>query len=66
MFLYHALLDGLKTGHLAYPLSQYSEVYKRLCGDDHVTELGEQFKVRYLLLLLPRPFPFLRGGPWFV
>ena len=51
MFLYHALLDGLKTGNLAYPLSQYLEVYKRLCGDVDVTELAEQFKVMLLLLL---------------
>ena len=48
MFLYHALLDGLKTGQLAYPLSKYPEVYKRLSGDEDGKELGEQFKVMYL------------------
>ena len=53
MFLYHALLDGLKTGYLAYPLSRYLEVCQRLCGDD-VTELGDQFKVMCLVIITRR------------
>ena len=54
MFLYHALLDGLKTGNLAYPLSQYREVYQRLCDDEDVTELGDQFKVMCLVMITRR------------
>ena len=51
MFLHHALLDGLQTGHLSYHVSEYPDVYKRLCVDDeHVTELTKQFKVIYLHL----------------
>ena len=46
VFLYHALLDGLQTGHLAYPVSQYPVVYKKLCVDDEdATELKKQFQV---------------------
>ncbi|KAI0209896.1 Receptor-type tyrosine-protein phosphatase T [Lamellibrachia satsuma] len=46
VFLHHALLDGLQTGHLAYPVSQYPTVYKRLCVDDaHMAELQKQFQM---------------------
>ena len=46
VFLHHALLDGLQTGHLAYPVSQYPDVYRTLCLDDeHMTELKTQFQV---------------------
>ena len=46
VFLYHALLDGLQTGHLAYAVSQYPVVYKKLCVDDEdATELKKQFQV---------------------
>ncbi|KAI0221423.1 hypothetical protein LSAT2_027240 [Lamellibrachia satsuma] len=54
VFLYHALLDGLKTGHLAYPLAQYPDMYKRLCDDENnLTELREQFQM--LEALRPDP-----------
>ena len=46
MFLYHAVLDGLQTGHLAYPVSQFDDLYKILCEDDvNLTQLREQFQV---------------------
>ena len=45
-FLYHALLDGLQTGHLAYPVTQFQSLYKILCEDDvNLTQLREQFQV---------------------
>ena len=48
VFLYHALLDGLQTGHLAYPVSQFQSLYKILCEDDvNLTQLREQFQVRH-------------------
>ncbi|KAK2145772.1 hypothetical protein NP493_3862g00000 [Ridgeia piscesae] len=48
VFLHHALLDGFQTGHLAYPVSQYPDVYRRLCLDDeHMTELKTQFQRTY-------------------
>ncbi|KAI0221677.1 Receptor-type tyrosine-protein phosphatase kappa [Lamellibrachia satsuma] len=57
MFLYHALLDGLQTGRLAYPVSQYPVVYKKLCVDNEdATELKKQFQM--LETLKPvRPAP---------
>ncbi|KAK2176382.1 hypothetical protein NP493_664g00010 [Ridgeia piscesae] len=46
VFLYHALLDGLQSGHLAYPVSQYKHVYMRLCIDDeHMGDLKKQFQM---------------------
>ena len=46
VFLYHALLDCLQTGHLAYPVSQFQSLYKILCEDDvNLTQLREQFQV---------------------
>ena len=46
VFLYHALLDGLQTGHLAYPVSQYTHVYTTLSIDDeHMGDLKKQFQV---------------------
>ena len=46
VFLYHALLDGLQTGHLAYPVSQFHSLCKILCEDDvNLSQLREQFQV---------------------
>ena len=56
VFLHHALLDGLQTGHLAYPVSQYPAVYKRLCVDDaHMAELKKQFQVILVTVVTKRP-----------
>ncbi|KAI0221675.1 Receptor-type tyrosine-protein phosphatase T [Lamellibrachia satsuma] len=45
VFLYHALLDGLQTGHLAYPVSKYPAVYKSLSVDDtDWTEMKKQYQ----------------------
>ncbi|KAK2192153.1 hypothetical protein NP493_37g04020 [Ridgeia piscesae] len=57
VFLYHALLDGLQTGHLAYPVSQFHSLCKILCEDDvNLTQLREQFQMLEKLKP-PRPAP---------